>query len=106
LRLWSLDPESVDPTTIGFVPIYEFQCPACDERFEKLVAPDTDRAACPNCSSAAERRLSAPASPRSLTMSPGEARRAEDKRGIERGGALQRFRQQRAREKRATRRHD
>ena len=47
------------------------------------------------------RILSAPARPKTLSMSPGQARRAEDKRGIDRGGAKQRFKQQLARERRA-----
>ena len=50
------------------------------------------------------RVLSAPARPKKLSMSPGQARRAEDKRGVDRGGAKKRFKQQLARE--APRRQD
>lgn len=86
------------------MPIYEFACPKCGHRFEALMAAGTERAECPECGSAdAGRRLSAPAPSRRLTMSPGTARRAEDKRGTNRGGAMERFRKQRAREKRAGR---
>jgi putative FmdB family regulatory protein len=45
------------------MPIYEFECPACGERFDrlqKLSDPDPD--ACPNCGAAGvRRRLTAPA---------------------------------------------
>lgn len=44
------------------MPIYEFECPACSERFDrlqKLSDPDPD--ACPNCGAAGvRRRLTAP----------------------------------------------
>lgn len=85
------------------MPIYEFLCPACGGRFDELTAPGTEAASCPECGSEGARRQfsGAPARPRRLTMSPGTARRAEDGRGIDRGGAMQRFRSQRAREKRA-----
>jgi len=45
------------------MPIYEFECPSCGERFDrlqKLSDPDPD--ACPNCSATGvRRRLTAPA---------------------------------------------
>ena len=45
------------------MPIYEFECPACGERFDrlqKLSDPDPD--ACPNCgATGVRRRLTAPA---------------------------------------------
>ena len=86
------------------MPIYEFMCPACDNRFEELSSAGTEHARCPECGSLRARRvLSAPAPPRSLSMSPGQARRAEDKRGIDRGGARERFKKQLARERRAGR---
>jgi putative FmdB family regulatory protein len=82
--------------------IYEFRCPACDDRFEELVPAGTERAACPKCGSRDGRRLmSVPAEPHRLVTTPGQARRAEDRRGTDRGGALARFKQERAREKRA-----
>jgi putative FmdB family regulatory protein len=89
------------------MPIYEFQCPACGSRFERLAAAGTERAACPQCGAPeASRILSAPAPVHRLVKSPGTARRIEDKRGVSRGGAKQRFKQQRAREKRAGGRGD
>jgi putative FmdB family regulatory protein len=84
------------------MPIYEFLCPECGDRFEELTSAGTDSAECPRCGSAQARRvLSAPARPKALAMSPGEARRAEDRRGVDRGGAKQRFKKQLARERRA-----
>ena len=87
------------------MPIYEFLCPACGNRFEELSAAGAERAECPQCGAAdTRRRLSAPARPHRLALSRGTARRMEDKRGIDRGGAQQRFKQQRARERRAQQR--
>jgi putative FmdB family regulatory protein len=84
------------------MPIYEFLCPACDSRFERLADAGTETSPCPECGSEQPRRvLSAPARPKTLSMSPGQARRAEDKRGVDRGGAKKRFQQQLARERRA-----
>ncbi len=41
------------------MPIYEFECGACGERFEALVDAGTERAECPACGAAgAERRFS------------------------------------------------
>jgi putative FmdB family regulatory protein len=83
------------------MPIYEFVCGECASRFDELLAVGTDHTTCPACGAdGAVRRFSAPAPPRALTMSSGQARRAESGRGVERGGALQRFKQRRAAEKR------
>jgi putative FmdB family regulatory protein len=84
------------------MPIYEFECPACGNRFERLAGVGTQRADCPRCGGAeASRVLSAPAPAQRLVKSPGTARRMEAKRGVDRDGAKQRFKQQRAREKRS-----
>jgi len=41
------------------MPVYEFACPACDERFEELVRRFEDPVACPSCGEReVERRLS------------------------------------------------
>jgi putative FmdB family regulatory protein len=84
------------------MPIYEFQCPACGNRFERLAGAGTESAECPQCGAKdASRVLSAPAPGHRLVKSPGTTRRMEDKRGVSRDGAKQRFKEQRAREKRA-----
>lgn len=39
------------------MPIYEFECEACGERFEELVAAGAEAAPCPACGSGRSRRL-------------------------------------------------
>lgn len=41
------------------MPIYEFRCPACGKRFEKLCAlgEDTKSISCPDCGTAGPQRL-------------------------------------------------
>jgi putative FmdB family regulatory protein len=64
--------------TIGDVPMYEFRCAACGERFEALVDAGTQALECRVCGAAgAERVLSTPSAPFGLVKSPGEARRQE-----------------------------
>jgi putative FmdB family regulatory protein len=61
-----------------FVPIYEFRCASCGERFEALVAVGTTSEDCRECGApGAERVLSAQAAPFGLVKAPGEARRQE-----------------------------
>jgi putative FmdB family regulatory protein len=82
------------------MPMYEFVCPQCGQRFERLAGAGTRREECPHCGAAdAERVLSPVAPPARLAKSPGTARKMEDKRGVDRGGAMERFRKQRARER-------
>lgn len=93
------DGESVRGSTIRHMPIYEFVCSECGERFERLVDAGAERESCPSCGSTGERVFSAVAPPARLAVSRGTARRMEDKRGTDRGGALERFRKKRAEEK-------
>jgi putative FmdB family regulatory protein len=93
------------------VPIYEFDCQSCGHRFEELVGShvgvETAEVACPECGSTEiERLLSSSYAPLQRQMTPNQRRRADDKRGTGRGGAKERFKQQRAAEKRAARRGD
>lgn len=40
------------------MPVYEYECTACAERFDKLVrAADADNAVCPSCGHVEVRRL-------------------------------------------------
>ena len=72
------------------MPIYEFECGECGERFEELVAAGTERTTCPSCGAeGAERKLSSFAFSRQMT--PAQRRRAEDARGTDRDGARTRF---------------
>lgn len=45
------------------MPVYEFECEKCGERFEELTPSDTGSLACPRCGSARTRRLLSPVSP-------------------------------------------
>ncbi|HET6997861.1 MAG TPA: zinc ribbon domain-containing protein [Solirubrobacterales bacterium] len=45
------------------MPIYEFECDECGERFEELVAAGKAAAACPRCGSGRTRRLLSNVSP-------------------------------------------
>ena len=91
-------------TTINSVPIYEFACQSCGHRFEELVGShvgvETAEVACPECGSTEiERLLSSSYAPLQRQMTPNQRRRLEDKRGVDRGGAKERFKQQRAAER-------
>jgi putative FmdB family regulatory protein len=71
------------------VPIYEFECGHCGERFEELVSAGTASRPCPACGAAADHRLSSFGTSRQPTAA--QKRRIEDRRGIDRGGARERF---------------
>jgi putative FmdB family regulatory protein len=105
LRLESRTGRSGCGTTINTVPIYEFACKTCDHRFEELVGShvglDAADVTCPECGSAeVERQMSTSYAPLQHQMTPNQRRRLEDKRGTDRGGAKERFKRQRAAEKR------
>jgi putative FmdB family regulatory protein len=90
------------------VPIYEFECRSCDQRFEELVGlhvgRETAEVRCPQCGAAdTERLLSISYAPLPGQMTPNQKRRLEAKRGIDRGGAKERFNRLRTAEKRAAR---
>jgi putative FmdB family regulatory protein len=60
------------------MPMYEFDCDACGERFEDLVAVGTESTECRNCGSAKTSRVfSAPGAPWKLVKTPGAAKRQE-----------------------------
>jgi putative FmdB family regulatory protein len=62
------------------MPIYEFCCPACEARFEALVAAGTEVEECRECGAAgATRVMSTPAATPRLVKSGGANRRQEDK---------------------------
>lgn len=91
------------------MPIYEFVCESCGHRFEELVGTHVGvRGAdvrCPECGAAeVERQISSSYAPLHRQMTQAQKRRLEDKWGIDRGGAKQRFGEQRAAERAAARR--
>ncbi|HET7484993.1 MAG TPA: zinc ribbon domain-containing protein [Solirubrobacterales bacterium] len=64
------------------MPIYEFECEDCGERFEELTSSDTQALACPACGSKQTHRLLSPVSPhgrqpRGASVRSGESRRRE-----------------------------
>ncbi len=60
------------------MPMYEFDCSACGERFEDLVAVGTERTECRLCGSEkTERVLSAQGAPWKLVKTVGAARQQE-----------------------------
>jgi putative FmdB family regulatory protein len=90
------------------VPIYEFECRSCGHRFEELVGSHvglkTAEVRCPECGSQELARLTSGSyAAISRQMTPNERRRLEEKRGIDRGGAKERFKRRRAAERRAAR---
>lgn len=78
------------------MPIYEWECGECGERFEELAPAAAVSTTCRACGAGgARRRLSSFAFSRQST--PSQRRRMEDKRGIDRDGARQRFKESLAR---------
>lgn len=74
------------------MPIYEFECGGCGERFEELLRLDAANVACPRCGSAATRRLLSPVSPpgrqpRGARVRSDEGRRREREAARLEGGA-------------------
>jgi putative FmdB family regulatory protein len=63
------------------MPIYEFECDACGERFEELVAPDVAALACPACGSERTRRLMSGVSPPGRQPRGAKVRSNESVRG-------------------------
>lgn len=64
------------------MPIYEFECAGCGERFEELVAAGVEAIACPACGSERTERLISPVSPpgrqpRGARVRSGESQRRE-----------------------------
>lgn len=67
------------------MPIYEFECEGCGERFEELIGAEAT-AACPACGSERTRRLLSTVSPpgrqpRGAGVRSGESRRREKEAG-------------------------
>ena len=89
------------------MPLYEFKCRSCHHRFEELVghhAADADKVKCPECGAEKPQRLISSYNPIERQLTAKQKRSMEDKRGTNRGGAKQRFAQQRANERRMGRR--
>jgi putative FmdB family regulatory protein len=90
------------------VALYEFACRACGHRFEELVGAhvgvEESDVRCPECGAAdPERLLSTSYAPLQHTLTDNQKRRSENKRGTDRGGAMERFKKQRAAERASAR---
>jgi putative FmdB family regulatory protein len=64
------------------VPVYEYECERCGERFEELVAGGAPNPGCPDCGAVGTRRLLSPVAPpgrvpRGPRVRDSEARRRE-----------------------------
>jgi putative FmdB family regulatory protein len=62
------------------MPIYEFECEKCGNRFEELVGSDAPDPACPACGAAEARRLISPVSPPSRQPRGSKVRADEGRR--------------------------
>lgn len=81
------------------MPIYEFECEKCQERFEDLISSDAEPPACPACGATGAKRLFSPVSPpgrlpRGAGMRDSQYRRVE--REAARGERLAETKKQRA----------
>jgi putative FmdB family regulatory protein len=70
------------------MPIYEFECEECGERFEELVGVEVGSAPCPSCGAERTRRLISPVSPPGR-QPRGAAVRSDESRRREREAARQ-----------------
>jgi putative FmdB family regulatory protein len=61
------------------VPVYEFICSSCGERFEELTRVDA-APSCPGCGGADVERLISPVSTLRIGLRGGDARRSEARR--------------------------
>lgn len=62
------------------MPIYEFECEKCGDRFEELVAAGVESARCPACGARKARRLLSPVSPSGRQPRGGKVRSGESQR--------------------------
>ena len=62
------------------MPIYEFECEECGERFEELVAAGVEAAACPACGTRETHRLLSSVSPPGRQPRGGKVRTGESVR--------------------------
>lgn len=63
------------------MPVYEFECERCGERFEELTPSDTRSISCPSCGSARTRRLLSSFSPAGRQPRGARVRAEESRRG-------------------------
>lgn len=83
------------------MPIYEFDCAACGERFEDIVPAGTEATGCPACGAEGAKRVwvSPPAPVPRLVMTPRQDRAMQIKRGVDRASAKERFSERRQKQR-------
>jgi putative FmdB family regulatory protein len=62
------------------MPIYEFECEGCGERFEELVASESTAVDCPSCGSRRARKLISQVSPPGRQPRGAKVRSSESRR--------------------------
>lgn len=72
---------SLRTTIASQMPIYEFECKECGERFEELVAAGAVDVACPQCDATEARRLLSNVSPPGRQPRGAAVRSDESRRG-------------------------
>jgi len=77
------------------VPMYEYRCGACGERFEELRSADAAAPACPRCGAETERAFSAQAAPFDIVRTPGAMRKQERRNAELQARAKARFKARR-----------
>lgn len=75
------------------MPMYEFECPECGERFEALSAVGTERETCRACGHEGCERVMSQINPIHRQLTANQRRRLEDKRGVNRDGARTRWKE-------------
>jgi putative FmdB family regulatory protein len=78
------------------MPIYEFECEGCGERFEELVAADADGVECPACGATRSRRLLSNVSPPGRQPRGAAVRSDESRRGEREAARVDRIAEHRA----------
>jgi putative FmdB family regulatory protein len=66
---------------LASMPVYEFECDECGERFEELTPTGTRSLVCPRCGSQRTRRLLSAVSPASRQPRGASVRSDESRRG-------------------------
>jgi putative FmdB family regulatory protein len=82
------------------MPIYEYECRSCGERFEELVGPHvgvpSEAVRCTSCGAKAVERLVSPYAPLHRQLTPTQKRRLEERRSRDRSARKAEFKRKRA----------
>jgi putative FmdB family regulatory protein len=78
------------------VPIYEFECEECGNRFDELVAVEATAPSCPSCGAERSRRLLSTVAPPGRQPRGAKVRSDESRRGEREAGHRERLARDRA----------